>query len=639
MKKFFGFCGNEPGSRPICWHPAFTTDEDGFFIQCSDRIFKETDTEGLKLFGDIAVCGDTGNQFLLRVASAIRKGRIESAFLGVHGTWAFAALDSRRRRVVLGRDSSDHKQMYFAQIPDGFVFGTRFLEVAKAAGAQEYNWGALAGYQGTHPNVEFGEEMPLKGVFRLLPGHYLIWERGAYKQIRWWDPLEHLPVVPKGIKRQSEELLRLLSCSLKRHVDAIDGPIGFTVSGGIDSPSLFALLMQDESLRERVHPFSVTNPGSPTDEAPFVSDLMKMYGHSVEWVRPTMPWSDVYNALRDFLTMIEVPVGYPRRYAQLGLYVAVKKAGINNVIGGAGADGAFGGLGYNQTAAFHDLLRQKRYIAAFHVYEGVYVGPGTGSALKDRIHLIEGFSRRSGLAWTRPIIRAVRILRACKSLLHSVVSRTRKSRVPNRAHVSKAGTSDTATSNLFQIAKVRFSDFLAVNSGSTPPVPPKIFRDSLLFSHSDAFCREQEKVILASGIDSHQPMDDWEIQTFGLALPITSLENHRSKYIIRYAMRDKLPQSILTKRFKSVLQGPTDDWLNDPAVRSEITDMINDRSFAECPLIKGEEFRSAWMASSEKRLRQHIFIWQALNLFIWHGIIQGSLVSTFEYYNTENDSP
>ncbi len=104
-------------------------------------------------------------------------------------------------------------------------------------------------------------------------------------------------------------------------------------------------------------------------------------------------------------------------------------------------------------------------------------------------------------------------------------------------------------------------------------------------------------------------------------------------------MKDKLPQSIITKRLKSVIQGPIDDWLNDPAVRIEITGMVNDRSFTECPLIKGEEFRSAWMASSEKRLRQHIFIWQALNLFIWHGIIQGSLVSTFEYYNTENDSP
>ena len=87
------------------------------------------------------------------------------------------------------------------------------------------------------------------------------------------------------------------------------------------------------------------------------------------------------------------------------------------------------------------------------------------------------------------------------------------------------------------------------------------------------------------------------------------------------------------------MQGPIDDWLNDPVVRSEITDMINDRSFTECPLIKGEEFRSAWMASSERRLRQHTFIWQALNLFIWHRIIQGNRISTFEYDNTKSDSP
>ena len=321
MKKFLGFFGNEPGSRPLCWRPTSATDEDGFFIECSGDIFREIDEKGVRLFGDIGIYDEPCDQFLLRIASAIRRGQPESAFLGTHGTWAFAAIDRGGRKVVLGRDHTDSKQIYFAQVANGFVFGTRLLEVAKAAGAQEHNRDALAGYLPRgFCNVEIKDQTPIKGVEKLPSGHYLVWENGSYRLIRWWDTMEHLPVTPKGIKRQSAELLRLLSCSLKRQVDVVDGPIGITVSGGMDSSSVFALMMQDTSLRQRIRPFSVTNPGLRLDEAPFVSDLMEMYQHTVEWVRPRMPRRDLYDALKTFQTIIEGPPAQPALYVQYELY-------------------------------------------------------------------------------------------------------------------------------------------------------------------------------------------------------------------------------------------------------------------------------------------------------------------------------
>ena len=356
MKRFFGFCGNEPGSCPLNWRPTSTTNGDGSFVEFSGNIFQEIDAGGMKLFGDIGVCDDPGSQFLLRVASAIKKGQLESVFLHNHGTWAFAAIDCARRRVILGRDRGDSKQIYFAQVAGGFIFGTRFLEVAKAAGAQEYNWDALARYAEIQSNIEIGEMTSLEGIFRIPPGHYLVWENGSYKLVRWWDVMERLPSVPRGIKRQSAELLSLLSASLKRHVDATDGLIGVTVSGGIDSSSVFALLMQDKSLQERVRPFSINNPGHPLDEAPFVADLAEMYQRPVDWVEPTMPRRDVYQTIKKYLTTIEGPVSHPSLYLHCVLYDTVKNAGISHVMGGLGGDGAFAGHPYHQRAAFNELL-------------------------------------------------------------------------------------------------------------------------------------------------------------------------------------------------------------------------------------------------------------------------------------------
>ena len=618
MKKFLGFCGNEPGRRPLGWRPTSNTDQDGSFMECSGRIFKEIDAEGVKLFGDIGVYDESGDQFLLRIASAIRKGQIESALLDTHGTWAFAAIDCHRKKVILGRDRGDSRQVYFAQVADGFVFGTRLLEVAKAAGAQEYNWDALASYAEIQSNIEIGERTPIEGVLRLPPGHYLVWENGSHKPIRWWDPLEHLPVVPKGIKRQSTELLRLLSCSLKRRVDATDGLIGVTVSGGMDSSSVFALLMQDRSLRERIRPYSITNPGHQLDEAPLVSDLMKMYQHSVEWIRGTMPQRDLYQALKAYLTIIEGPVSHPSLYLHCVIYDAIKKAGINNVMGGLGGDIAFAGHRSNQIAARNNLLKKKKYIAAFHAYEATYTRLWADNDRKEHTRLLKNFIEESGPVWTKPIALAIRHLRE-RSERRSAADKTHNSNDAIYARKLRA-----------LMPRLESEDFVVVNSTFTLGSPPEDFRDSILFSNLGAYQRIHEKVLVASGIEGHQPISDWEVLTFCLALPITSLVNRRTKYIMRYAMQDKLPPSILTNRYNVGIFGPVISWLNDPAVRSEITDMVNDRSFIECPLIEGEKFRNAWTKFSKIRLNSLkgcSALWKILCLFIWDRIIKDDLAS------------
>ncbi len=624
MKKFLGFCGNEPGSRPLPWEPTSTTDEDGSFVNCSNHIFRETDQKGVRLCGDIRVYGDTGSHFLLHAASAHREGRIESVFLHAHGEWAFAAVDCPQRTVVLGRDRTDSKQIYFAQIKDGFVFGTRLLEVAKAAGAWEYDWFALAGYQKRHNNVERDERTPFKGVFRLPPGHYLVWEKGSYKLIRWWDPFQHLPVVPKRIKAQSDELLNLLSDSLKQRVVAIDGPIGVTVSGGMDSSSVFALLMQDKSLRERVRPFSVTNPGLPIDEAPRVADLMKMYGHSVEWLRPTMPWGDLYSAIRALLAIIETPSS-ALFHVYYELYNAIKEAGIDNIIEGYGGDGFFGGYSYHRRAAFIELLKQRRYIAAFHAHESLSTAISRG--LKGRFRFLEDFLKQpetAGIKILKPVTWGVESLRACKQLLGST---------PGRMHTPEIKV--TSPSDFVSVERTRSNieffgsaRFLVADLAPITDPYPTVFRDSLLFSGQGEGHRVHEKILLALGIEDHQPIDDWRIQVFCLALPIPSLVHRRSKYILRYAMRDKLPLSILESKIKTGILGPMAEWLNDPKVRSQITDIVNDRSFTECPLIKGKEFQIAWMMFSGRRLpnawRGGSTILKILHLFIWDRMVQES---------------
>ena len=193
----------------------------------------------------------------------------------------------------------------------------------------------------------------------------------------------------------------------------------------------------------------------------------------------------------------------------------------------------------------------------------------------------------------------------CKSLFRSV---------PDKVHIS-----DTKV--------LKSSDFVVINSTLPTITVPTTFREHQLFSGLDPALRVHEKVILASAIESHLPFEDCEVGVFCLALPSTSFVNRVGKYILRYAMRGKLPSSILENKEKLGLAGPEDDWLNDPIVRSEITDMVNDRSFIECPLVEGEKFRDAWMKSSGRTLSwgDSDAIWKVLNLFVWDRMIRSCI--------------
>jgi asparagine synthase (glutamine-hydrolysing) len=170
----------------------------------------------------------------------------------LRGMFAIAIWDSRRRRLVLGRDRYGIKPLYFRSAGGGLEFASELRALPRG----EIDLDALEAF------LTFNSIPAPFSIFRetrkLPPGSLLIWEEGAATPIivRFARPAP-APAhdVRQGDEAELEEELRSrLRDSVRAHLVS-DVPVGVLLSGGIDSALLTALAAQESP--EAVRTFSI----------------------------------------------------------------------------------------------------------------------------------------------------------------------------------------------------------------------------------------------------------------------------------------------------------------------------------------------------------------------------------------------
>jgi len=154
----------------------------------------------------------------------------------LRGMFAFAAWDARNRRLVAARDRLGIKPLYYRPMPGGLAFASELkslLELGQPATDLSAIRDVLTyGYVPT-PKSAF------EGIFKLAPGHTLIWQDGRLVIERYWRPEPRIEITEMA--EAAEELDRLLSVVVPEHTLS-DVPVGVFLSGGIDSTTVTSYL-------------------------------------------------------------------------------------------------------------------------------------------------------------------------------------------------------------------------------------------------------------------------------------------------------------------------------------------------------------------------------------------------------------
>lgn len=195
----------------------------------------------------------------------------------LNGMFAFAIYDGRTQSVFAARDRFGEKPLYILE-RDGVLYLASELKALVAGGVVEPSLDPIALYHYFTSSYVRGPRTIYKSVRRLQPGHWIKADGSNVIDHCYW----HVPR-PTGELTQEHEVveraLALLRDSIRMRLVS-DVPIGFFLSGGVDSSAVVALA--SEVAGRQIETFSIGFSHPRFDErayARFVAERFQTNHH------------------------------------------------------------------------------------------------------------------------------------------------------------------------------------------------------------------------------------------------------------------------------------------------------------------------------------------------------------------------
>ena len=151
----------------------------------------------------------------------------------MHGMFAFALWDEDEKKLFCLRDQFGTKPFYYYETEDGdLLYGTTIRQIIEQPGfVKQLNEEMLQIYLSLTYGA--GENTFFRGLKKLLPGRYLVWQNGKLEIVRYWKPEFH-PDESRSLEEWAEEIHTTVQ-EIMPEVKAEDEYAESFLSGGVDS--------------------------------------------------------------------------------------------------------------------------------------------------------------------------------------------------------------------------------------------------------------------------------------------------------------------------------------------------------------------------------------------------------------------
>lgn len=471
----------------------------------------------------------------------------EDIFEKLNGIFALAIYDKTRNKLLLCRDRFGVKPLYYSFINGGVKFSSELKaliqgdEIIDAEGIGNYLrflWSP-------------GSRTPVQDIKKLLPGTIL--QLDLNKEVIVSNKKFFKPKFDGIRKSYSSEIEAIDRCeelllqAVNRQLLS-DVPVGFFLSGGVDS-SLLVAMAAKQSPTKRLQCFTI-DTGEFSESEGFSNDLeyAKVVANELNLDLEIVKAEN--DIVRDFDKMIwhlDEPQADAAPLNVLNISARAKEMGFKVLIGGAGGDDVFSGYRRHQTLRFHSILSALPYSV-------LKVIGATESILKP----------------TSPELRRI------KKLLS-----TFKRRPEDRIYDLFCWIPENRLLDLFTGAikknlasKDRFEYFRKVLS-EIPREPDLLNRvlqlemSTFLVDHNFNYT---DKMGMAVGVEIRVPFLDNDLVDFSYSLPSSmKLKGKTTKYILKKVAERYLPYDVVY-RSKAGFGAPVRKWITE-----DLNDMIEER--------------------------------------------------------------
>jgi len=227
----------------------------------------------------------------------------------LNGMFGFALWDARLQRLWLARDRLGKKPLVYYWDGKRLLFASEIKAILRDPEVpREIDFEALDLYLTL--NYIPATWTIFKNIRKLLPGHYLLLEKGKLSIQSYWDipvnegePEVPSPSDPVQWNPCKERLRALLDASVRRRLIA-DVPLGAFLSGGIDSSIMVALMARHSS--RPVKTFSIGYKDLPSfDETRYAREVATF--NSTEHYEFKLGYKDILDAFPKVLDNLDEP--------------------------------------------------------------------------------------------------------------------------------------------------------------------------------------------------------------------------------------------------------------------------------------------------------------------------------------------
>jgi asparagine synthase (glutamine-hydrolysing) len=491
----------------------------------------------------------------------------KASFQRLRGMFAFAIWTESERRLILVRDRLGIKPLYLHRRGSDVFFGSELKtlfahpEIDRRFDLTGLNLYLSLNYiPGTHTMVE--------GVDKVPPGHWLEWHDGKVTTDAYW----RLRFEPRAtsLGAAKEELDSLLKLAIREHIVS-DVPLGVWSSGGVDSSTV--VHYASEAAGRQLKTFSVSFRGRSFDESPWFRKIAARYDtdHHEFDLNPEVEMHHViqemaYHSDEPSSDAGAVPVWFLSKMSRQHVTVALS---------GEGADELFGGY---QTYLADNYARMLR-LTPSTLRRGILAAAGMLPVSDEKI-----------------------------SFEYKVKRMLEGSLLPgNEAHFFWNGTWSAAQRQLLLSPEA----FLQIQLPGGDP----LLVDQLNYLPDDILYKT-DRMSMAHSLEVRPPFLDHRIVEFAGRLPYDlKVNGSKLKFVLRELMRDKLPQSVLT-RSKQGFDIPTHHWFRT-ILKPLLLETLNRESVESSGVFQWPAVHKAIRDHLERRANYGYHLWGLLMLFLW----------------------
>lgn len=252
----------------------------------------------------------------------------------LRGMFAFAIYDMKEETLFAARDNFGIKPFYYAVLDEELVFASEIKSILEhPAYAKEINELALENYLTFQYSVL--EETFFKGIFKLLPAHYLKFSKeSGVKLTRYWKA-ELAPLSEASLESVVDEISEAVAESVEAHKIG-NSEIASFLSGGVDSSYMAAQFGECDTLKT----LSVGFGHDKYNEVQFAKELAGQLG--IENLDKIISDDEYFETFPKTQYYMDEPLADP---SVVPLYYVSKLASehVKVAFSGEGADEFFGG--------------------------------------------------------------------------------------------------------------------------------------------------------------------------------------------------------------------------------------------------------------------------------------------------------